>query len=95
MSELTFTATAVRYFDHVVGYRPSATEPNLWFVASLDARGDWTQYLGQVEYTTPEAEYSAYEYPTAEAAAEGASDVSIGAADSLDEALELFAASWE
>lgn len=84
--------TTTQLFGETVGYRPSDTASNLWFVATLDERDQRHEFIGQVERF--DGAYFAYEYPTAEAAAEGAQDVLVGQADNLEEALTCYAVAY-
>ena len=80
----------VTFHGERVGYRRSTTQSGVWFVATLDDRGERRLYLGQVERVA--GAYHVYEYPTPEAAAEGAQDAALGDASTVAEAVELFAA---
>lgn len=83
--------TETRYFGQPVGYGESDSfRGSVWFVATLDAEGHRDVFLGQVEHAA--GVYFALEYPTSEAAAEGAQDVEIGDALTLEEALAFYAA---
>lgn len=87
---MNYTATDVRFYGDVVAYRPSDYFANLWFVVTLDAAGKRDQFLGQVEWA--DGVYYAYEYPTPEAAVEGAQDVQVGDESTLADAVACFAA---
>lgn len=88
-----WTPTQHQLHGVTLGYKESWSQTGrVWFVATLDAAGERHEFVGQVELCA--GVYFAYEYPTPEAAAEGAQDSEVGDALTLDEALELYASAY-
>src|SRR5690348_16964783 len=84
----TWTSTETRLHGEVVGFKRSTYCAGVWFVATVNERGERVAFVGQVELVA--GVYFAYEYPEAEAAAEGAQDAEVGDALTLEEALALY-----